>query len=75
MLETVSLVSATVTMKTRRSPIKNQYFFSKPDTSIRPYDIADFPLPIQELLHVFNFSITFQSVEQRIASNIKPNHT
>jgi hypothetical protein len=42
MLETVSLVSATVTIKTRRSPIKNQYFLSKPDTLMRPHDIADF---------------------------------
>ncbi len=56
-LETVSLVSATVTMKTRRSPIRNQYFFSKPDTLIRPHDIADFPLPIQKTLYVFKADV------------------
>jgi len=42
---------------------------------MRPYDIADLPLPIQELLHAFKFSLTFHGVEQRIASNIKLNHT
>jgi len=37
---------------------------------MRPHDIADFPLPIRKILHVFNFSLTFQCVEQRISSSI-----